>query len=524
MRGKPKGGCVVSFEGHKVELYRAKRFLTLTGEHLEDTPEAINRVPPAVIAELLGAKAKGNGVDQEWLGEIPSVSRGLRRRFDAALASDDRLRARWEGEPPGGSDTTRSAFDLSLSHFMRRAGFTLEEYAAIASVWEHGQRSDARHYSRCWAKAGEGVDDAEDEPGARDNAPEIIPAGGFVAGWAAPAYLIDGLLQLGRLYGLTALTGHGKTAVALCLSHHIAGCQQLDGRRVERGQVVYFAGENPEDVKARLILMADRLSLKLAELPLFFVEGAFDLSKWAEHIATKVVTIGGAQLIIVDTGPLFQAACGFSDENDNMQSIRFASQLRELTTLQGNPAVLTPTHPIKNAGQENLIPRGGSAFLNELDGNLTLWADGDRELTAMSWAGKFRGPTFDPITFKLEKGTCPTLVDAQGREIWSVWAHQVEESEAEQMEQRKHGDASKVLHAMLVKPGASIAELATALEWGHTTSGAPHKSRVARAIERLKVDSLVRKFRGRWTLTKEGEKEAGVCAAGGAAYRRNGDD
>jgi len=41
----------------------------------------------------------------------------------------------------------------------------------------------------------------------------------------------------------------------------------------------------------------------------------------------------------------------------------------------GNVGIILGTHPVKNAADDNLIPRGGGAFLNEIDGNLTAACD-----------------------------------------------------------------------------------------------------------------------------------------------------
>ena len=263
--------------------------------------------------------------------------------------------------------------------------------------------------------------------------PALVTAKAFVSGYKAPEYLVDGVIQRGRLYSETALTGHGKTSVSLAINAHLNTGLSLAGRRVERSKTVYFAAENPDDTKARVILMANRMRLDLDILPLWFVEGGFDLNNWTDHIRKQVEDIGGADMITVDTGPAFLAACGFGDENDNIQSLRYALKLRELTKLPGNPTVLVPTHPIKNAAKDNLLPRGGGAFLNEMDGNLTLWAEGDRLTTELSWQGKIRGPNFDPITFALEPGTCPELVDPAGRMIPSVWSYQIDQERAEQV-------------------------------------------------------------------------------------------
>jgi AAA domain len=336
--------------------------------------------------------------------------------------------------------------------------------------------------------------------------PEIVTAKRFVAGFHPPQYEIDGLLQRGRIYSVTAPTGHGKTAVCLCLEVHHALGRNLDGHHVEQGTAVYFAAENPDDTKMRVMLMADRLGISLDTLPLYFVEGGFSIDDWADHIRAQVDALGGAASVTIDTGPAFQAACGFADENDNMQALKFALKLRDFTKLPGTPVVLVPTHPIKNAGKDNLLPRGGSAFLNEMDGNFTLWAEGERETTELHWQGKLRGPSFEPITFALEKGTCAALVDAKGRQIPSVWAYQVDQRRAERAASRQRDDEDALLLVMRTAPDRPMSAWAELLGWISTT-GEPLKSRVHRALERLKAEGLAIQKRGRWTLTAAGNKE-----------------
>jgi hypothetical protein len=345
------------------------------------------------------------------------------------------------------------------------------------------------------------------KPGERPP-PALISAWQFVAGFRAPEYVIDGLFQRGRLYSFTAPTGHGKTAVSLCLDIHMATGRDLAGRAAEQGNIVYFAAENPDDVKARMILMADRLQLDLSSLPLHFVEGGFNFTDWGDHIRHEVERIGGALSVTVDTGPAFQAACGFPDENDNMQALHFALKLRDLTKLPGNPMVLVPTHPIKNAAKDNLLPRGGGAFLNEMDGNFTLWAEGERETTEMHWAGKLRGPAFDPIAFALEKGTCADLVDVKGRHIASVFAYQVDQRRAESAHARQREDEDAVLVVMHQAPDRTLASWAELLGWTSPTTGEPLKMRVHRALDRLKSEKLATQKRDRWILTNAVKTEA----------------
>ena len=70
-------------------------------------------------------------------------------------------------------------------------------------------------------------------------------------------------------------------------------------------------------------------------------------------------------------------------------------------------------HPVKNAHRSNLLPRGGGAFLNELDGNLTLWSESG-EVTELHWQGKIRGPDFSPLGYRLRPTPTGSSTDAAG--------------------------------------------------------------------------------------------------------------
>src|SRR5262249_36160845 len=81
----------------------------------------------------------------------------------------------------------------------------------------------------------------------------------FVAGFVPPDYLIDGLLQRRYVYSFTAKTGDGKTTIALLLAACVARGTTLAGRTVEKGRVLFFAGENPDDVRSRWIILCEEL-------------------------------------------------------------------------------------------------------------------------------------------------------------------------------------------------------------------------------------------------------------------------
>jgi hypothetical protein len=330
----------------------------------------------------------------------------------------------------------------------------------------------------------------------------VLTAEQFVAGFTPPAYLIDGILQRGYLYSLTARTGHGKTAVAMYIAQCIARGEPMHGRKVKPGTVLLLAGENPDDIRARFLVLAEAYGFDAEQLKMRFVAGVIDIAAQMPVIAAAAGAIDDLILVIVDTA----AAYFLGDEtNSNAQQGAFARVLRRLTMLPGLPAVLVNCHPVKNATQDNLLPMGGSAFTNEVDGNLTLWADAEKQ-TSLHWLGKFRGPEFDPITFELKIAESPKVHDAEGRLMPSVVAVPIAEITLEANQQRIKSDGDTVLNILAIEDGASFNRIAERA--GFVNDGRLNKSKVSRLIKNLEAFKLVKKERdNRFHITENGKKE-----------------
>jgi hypothetical protein len=114
-------------------------------------------------------------------------------------------------------------------------------------------------------------------------------------------------------------------------------------------------------------------------------------------------------LVLVDTSSAYFEG---EDENHNKQAGDHARLLRDLTQLPGGPCAVVACHPPKNANEANLQPRGGGAFIAEMDGNLT--AKNDEGSVEFHWQGKFRSPDFAPISFELRQVTHQDLKDQKG--------------------------------------------------------------------------------------------------------------
>lgn len=332
--------------------------------------------------------------------------------------------------------------------------------------------------------------------------PLLVSSAAFVAGFMPPDYLVDGMLQRRFCYSITAPTGSGKTAVALLFSASTALGIPIGEYLVERGRVLYLAGENPDDIRMRWLAMAENLKFDIDAIDVHFLPGVFKLSEIEGRIKAEVEAIGPVALVVVDTSAAYFEG---DAENDNVQMGAHARRLRSLVTLPGEPCVLIACHPVKNAGPDNLIPRGGGAFVAEVDGNLTCTKTDS--VVTVHWQGKFRGPDFAPVSFNLMSVTAPRLKDSKGRTISTVVAKPLSERERSEAEAMTRTNEDALLIAIADNERASMAGLAMALQW-IARDGKPAKARVQRSAERLKKGGYVKDARGTLELSDKGKAEA----------------
>ena len=187
----------------------------------------------------------------------------------------------------------------------------------------------------------------------------------------------------------------------------------------------------------------------------------------------------------------------------------YARDLRILNGCIGNPAIVILSHPVKNAAKDNMLPRGGGQFLNEVDGNLTLWSETQGEATTLHWQGKIRGPDFSPVNFALKPVKLAGVIDKKGRPFFSIVATVQTDEQAETADKRAANEQTNVLEWLRRDPGISLAAIADKLNWT-AKDGAPDKSKVHRIIEQLakrKPALAERGIKGKWKVTKDGVKE-----------------
>ena len=382
-------------------------------------------------------------------------------------------------------------------------------------ILTHEQKADVSHqlvelYNGPEAEAKTGTIEEEPKPLPAPSPPRkgwIKTSADFVAGFTPPDYLIYGLLLRAFVYSMTGMTGAGKTSICLLIAAYVALGRAIGKLEVERGKVLYLVGENADDVCMRWIKLCEDLKVEPHNVGVCFIDIRLKLS--LDTVKTKLgnetVDHGPFVLVIVDTSVAFFEG---DNENDNVQALAHAKVMRGLIDMvEGRPTVIVATHPVKNAAADNLLPRGGGSFLNEMDGNLTCRKDDSTGTVELHWQGKFRGPEFAPIPFKLIPGTTEKLKDTKGRLIWTVTAAPIDQAEKTKMEATAEGKADALLILLNKETNLSQLQMAERLGWFYKTGGG-NKTAVERMLNKLKAEKLV-EHQGRcWLLTKNGKAAA----------------
>ena len=324
-----------------------------------------------------------------------------------------------------------------------------------------------------------------------------------------PVWMVGGIIQSNYLYALTAPTNHGKTAVSLVMALCIAAGIHFAGRPVNRSKVLILCGENIDGFRLRMLATMESLGLSMDDLLgwIFVLPQSAGLAFLLEQIKKDAESMGELGFILVDTSVSFFAG---DNENDNQQAYSHARDLRELSMLPGKPAVVVNCHPAAGASKDitrdSCVPRGGSAFLNEIDTNLTVWAEG--ECAEFHWMRKKRGPDFSPILFEYRV----LNVTQHGQKVPTVVAEHIDDDREKEIRTHKREHESRLMFAMYHNPSGTLRSWA--LDAGFTIksgqyAGQPHVSMTSRTLERLKEYKLAeRSRRDGWILTKAGKEEA----------------
>lgn len=210
----------------------------------------------------------------------------------------------------------------------------------------------------------------------------------IVSSMKPKAFILEDILAKENLYSLTAPNNHGKTTAACLMVKAITSGTNFGNHRTIKGRVLLLSGENTNDTMLKLIA----LDVDLGQLDV--IDSPFDLKATIDEVVkhNRNEYVG----VFVDST---QSYFGEGEMNGNADQLAHWQSLRRLTKLNGDPFVLSLSHPVKNAPEDNLVPFGGGSAINEIDTNLTLWKKGD---IATLRVAKTRQGQFEPIKMKLE--------------------------------------------------------------------------------------------------------------------------
>jgi AAA domain len=323
---------------------------------------------------------------------------------------------------------------------------------------------------------------------------KVKRGGDFLAEYVPITYSIDGVLPCGSIYMLTGKTGHGKTSFAQALALSAVSGRNLIGFDVEPGRVAYIVLENPADFRMKLAVNSYIHGIDHRQLNkgLAIIDMHLPHAEIMEQLRIDGEENGPFCLVFYDT---FQSGFPGAQFNDNVDVLRHTQQLRELTALPGAPGVLVPAHPVKNAGKDSLLPYGGGATINEVDGNLTLWAENG--LIEFTWT-KVRGPQFEPRSFKIEQLGCPEILDSKNRTPLLPVMRAVSQEGVEQKERAAAETAQALLRIIAADPNGTQRDWAAKLK---TPVGS-----MTRFLNKLKSEGLAEDLAGKWSLTAKGKR------------------
>ncbi|WP_319546842.1 AAA family ATPase [Ruegeria conchae] len=231
---------------------------------------------------------------------------------------------------------------------------------------------------------------------------------------------------------VTANPNGGKTAIALEVAFALALGEVFQGRQLEPMPVLYFAGENFSDVRARVVLMCLERGIDPKNVPIDIRKGGFSFADHAKKVLfyTRQKEYG---LIVVDT---LAAHFGGDSENDNTQMQRYFDSFGKIANGPGIPAVVVLAHPsaegAKLEPQRRLMemrPRGASSSLGAIDSNLNVAVLPGGIVQAH--LHKRRSKPVPDVYFRLKPLRDPSVVDGDGDLEESVRAEPITQAQAQ---------------------------------------------------------------------------------------------
>lgn len=340
--------------------------------------------------------------------------------------------------------------------------------------------------------------------------PLLVEGTEFLDAANPPKWLVRGVIQQGHVVSLTAPTNSGKTAVLLTLIMSVLSGKNFGLHEVAQpGRVLVLCGEDPDGFRLRMLGTMGYAGVTRADIAgrLRVLPQAMPLHEALPQIEREAAEWGDIALVIVDTSVAFFSGL---DENNNLESLAHAHDLRAMKALPGSPAVIAACHPRDGAERDSCKPRGGSAFLNEIDCNLILWSERDG-VTELHWSVKKRGPDFEPLWFEF----APQEVYCQGEKSLQVVAKYIDDTRAHERKKQHYHDDNRLLAAMNIAPTESMRDWARASGFMCGPDMATAQiSKVQRCLVRLmRLQLVVKGFSpSGYVLTSKGKSAAEVAA------------
>lgn len=233
-------------------------------------------------------------------------------------------------------------------------------------------------------------DDGHDNP-----APLLKPFAQALREYEPPSFLIQNVLPNRGLITVTGHPGSGKTTVMLLL----AQCCLIKGSAVAHNlklrvthpidKAAILCGDDYDGTVQRLQAYIRANIFEDATDKLLLMGRTQPLDEIVDQLATELDACG-AELLVVDTGIAY-APSNVESENDAFGMQSFYNLLRELAR---NRLVVVCAHPPYNAKDNaaELRPRGSSAVLGTVDGNIAVWQQ--HGVVHMQSSPKWRGRGF----------------------------------------------------------------------------------------------------------------------------------
>lgn len=340
--------------------------------------------------------------DRSQLWDLPLYNE---QHLPVALSADDRRKLGIPDQQPWNDD-----FQIYVNH----DGYVTPVESCDQTAWDNGSICYFHPLSRRYRPL----------PGARPPRPEHLKydaqgelyhertalfssASELLKDDMAPAYIVDGVLEMDNDAQLAGPSGSGKTFVTVdIVGGIVTGGTTLDGRQCLQGGVLYFVGEGNRGFRRRLKAYMQHHGLTGDDLQCLFVSNAaigFDGSGISGAIAAgrKLASDAEVQILLIVIDTLARHMQG--EENSAKDVAGYLSALQELRAAFPGASTLS-IHHTGHALDTQMRGRGSSALPAAMDLIMVI-NNGTLTYTKVK-----DGETPQPLDFKLvpeEIGTDP---------------------------------------------------------------------------------------------------------------------